>query len=132
MAYTRHGHHIPNSLEAGAAHRPKNVARCGGVGLCVVCNSEAARWRDSNATEIKPPRQNKLPIYAIADFNGLEVRLCLGLATVKNGQYIFEKDDLHPGIMTPEGDILDAPVEATVTDIEEWKRTRRPWEENNE
>lgn len=131
MAYTRHGHHIPNSLEAGAAHRPKNVARCGGVGLCVVCNSEAAQWANSNITEIKPARQNKLPVYANVDHNGLEVRLLLGLATVKNGQVIFERDDLNPAIIGPKGEIYHAPVE-DMNEPEDWVRMRRPWEDNNE
>lgn len=40
MTYTSHGHYIPGTQVS--ALPPRQVARCGGPGMCVVCSREAA------------------------------------------------------------------------------------------
>jgi hypothetical protein len=39
MAYTRHGHHIPGTIEGDIT--VEGIARCGGVKICPSCKSEA-------------------------------------------------------------------------------------------
>ena len=40
MTYTSHGHHIPGTV---LDEKPKSVARCGGIGLCGVCSTQAGQ-----------------------------------------------------------------------------------------
>ncbi|USH44743.1 hypothetical protein SEA_BURLEY_82 [Gordonia phage Burley] len=40
MAFTTHGHHIPGTLSERYEDRPMSVARCGGVRICKVCQSD--------------------------------------------------------------------------------------------
>lgn len=43
---------------------------------------------------------NKLPIYAVvSDNNNGEMKVLIGLATVKNGTVCFNVDDIHPAIV---------------------------------
>lgn len=44
MAYTGHGHHIPDSVATSIATAPKNPARCGGVSICPRCKAEAQEY----------------------------------------------------------------------------------------
>lgn len=46
MAWTKHGHQIPNSPVE--TERPNSVARCGGVKKCIECRQDARDWLDNN------------------------------------------------------------------------------------
>lgn len=59
MAWTRHGHQIPNS--PAEAERPNRVARCGGTGSCVSCLRDVADWKPS--PELKATEQTILKVY---------------------------------------------------------------------
>lgn len=61
MAYTSHGHHIVGTMAVSVNDKPKNVARCGGPGLCRQCNAEAIRGRIiENETPVIPESEWKL------------------------------------------------------------------------
>lgn len=51
MAFTRHGHHIPNTpLPETYEGVPASVARCGGPRLCHVCQEDMVRWNLEQGT----------------------------------------------------------------------------------
>lgn len=49
MAYTKHGHHIPNSPMGYP--KPRVVARCGGPGVCQSCSNEVSLYFHSRTKE---------------------------------------------------------------------------------
>lgn len=55
MAFTRHGHHIPNSpLPEDDSQIPQLVARCGGPKLCPECRKDVGSWRYKEMNENGP------------------------------------------------------------------------------
>lgn len=44
MAYTGHGHKIPDTPETTIKFLPKNIAKCGGVNICPRCMEEAKEY----------------------------------------------------------------------------------------
>lgn len=50
MAFTRHGHHIPNTPLPSDKDLPELVARCGGPGLCYACQEDMVRWNLEQGT----------------------------------------------------------------------------------
>lgn len=44
MAYTGHGHKIPDTPETTIKFLPKNIAKCGGVNICPRCKAEAQEY----------------------------------------------------------------------------------------
>lgn len=55
MAYTRHGHHIPGSVDDGVA---RMKARCGGVRLCSLCKQDAGNWHAHPSNQAKSEDRN--------------------------------------------------------------------------
>lgn len=66
MTYTTHGHHIPGSPKKETP--AKQVARCGGPGVCDQCSKDAARWLEKNEPVVEP-----------AEGEGVEVMLTNGI-----------------------------------------------------
>lgn len=58
---------------------------------------------------------NKLPIYAVVDHKGIEFQVLIGIATVKNGTICFNKDDIHPAIVVPDGTLIDMDLKTCPT-----------------
>lgn len=44
--FTSHGHHIPGTVLDDTDDNQRNVARCGGPGLCAECSQEAVKVID--------------------------------------------------------------------------------------
>lgn len=124
MAYTQHGHHIPNTAELELAFQPQR-ARCGGIGLCRVCSAEAALYveatkpePDAHVEEVSRP-VNKLDAY-LSTPSGITY---IGPAVFRDGHVIFDNTQFAPGVsIVPK----DAPPK------EGWVNVRRPWEDNHE
>lgn len=56
MSWTRHGHYIPGTTMSDYDRPP--ICRCGGIGLCKACNTDAAlHWGRMNN---KPPNEQDL------------------------------------------------------------------------
>ena len=53
MAYTGHGHQIPETPSSSIANRPKSPARCGGVNVCPRCKSDVKDYWDTNPVTVK-------------------------------------------------------------------------------
>lgn len=53
MAFTRHGHHIPNT--ENELEPPIDLARCGGVGMCPVCTKDASAFIKKEEKVISNP-----------------------------------------------------------------------------
>ena len=65
MLYTSHGHVI--SSTQGDDPKPEKVARCGGIGLCEICQKESAHKMSKKTKGGKKPLFKKLDINALLD-----------------------------------------------------------------
>ena len=121
MAFTGHGHHIPNSPVFEKPDSLRFAARCGGFGLCEVCRDDTVRWHLEHGTLNVVPEHTPHELFQYFDFEHLPKDLRLVsrafYALARDLDSLLEDGSQKDLALTHLLQAKDAAVRARLTDL---------------
>lgn len=90
MAWTQHGHQIPESPVESP--EPNLVAKCGGTRMCRVCMQDAANWDTTMRKELIVTEHTILKVFIVLKKLGLSDELVLDAINEMQNQGILFRE----------------------------------------
>lgn len=90
MAWTYHGHQIPNSPVE--SQTPNRVARCGGIRMCRSCMQDVANWETTKRKELVATEQTMVKVFGSLKKLGLSDEMALNAINAMQNEGILFRE----------------------------------------